>query len=300
MEVVLVSQESLRIIYFSSQGATGTGRVAGLLRQLGHEVSLIVMTPGTERRPSSSYQDVTANPPLPGSLLITSKMAQLPSILSGLDPDLIVVTGFPRLLPPEALALPRLGGINAHPALLPAYRGPDPFFWQFYNGEPAVGLTIHRMDGTFDTGAILAQDSTPVGPEDTPEDVFPRLFALAPPLLVTALAKVIAGDPGTPQDPASASYAPIPTVADRTVDWTRAANQIHNQVRACAGSGALALLGGEERLIHSARLAPEILTSGVEPGAIIFLTESGTVVQTGDGALLITAMEPADGASAQR
>lgn len=289
-----MSQPSLRIVYFSSQGATGTGGVAALLRQLGHEVALVVMTPGTERRPSLAYQDVTANPPLPGSLLITSRMAQLPSLLSGLEPDLILVTGFPRLLPPEVLALPRLGCVNAHPALLPAYRGPDPIFWQFYNGEPELGLTLHRMDGTFDTGAILAQGSAPIGPDETPDDVFPKLFEIAPPLIITALEKVIAGDPGTSQDPARASYAPVPGMDERRVNWNRTAQQIHNQVRACFGSGALAVVGDEERLIHRARLAPEFVTSGVAPGEIILSTEAGALIQTGEGALLIEEMAPAE------
>jgi methionyl-tRNA formyltransferase len=287
-----MSQLSLRIVYFSSQGATGTGLVAGLLRQLGHEIELLVMTPGTARRPSLAYQDVTAHPPLPASLLITSKMARLPRLLAGLAPDLIVVTGFPRLLPLEVLALPRLGCVNVHPAPLPAYRGPDPTFWQFYNGEPDLGLTIHRMDGEFDTGPILAQGSTPIGPDDTPDDVFPRLFEIAPPLIIAALEKVIAGDPGKPQDHTRASYAPIPSMDDRRVDWSRTAQQIHNQIRACFGSGALAVVGGEERLIHRARLAPGIATSGVNPGDIILTTEAGALIQTGEGALLIEEMTP--------
>jgi methionyl-tRNA formyltransferase len=285
-----MGQPSLRIVYFSSQGATGTGMVIGLLRQLGHEVELVVMTPGTARRPSLAYQDVTANPPLPASLLITSKMAQLPRLLAGLEPDLILVTGFPRLIPPEVLALPRLGGVNVHPAPLPAYRGPDPIFWQFYNGEPELGMTIHRMDAAFDTGHILAQGSTPIGPDETPDDVFPRLFEIAPPLVITALEKVIAGDPGEPQDPTRASYAPIPTLDDRRVDWSRTAEQIHNQIRACFGSGALALVSGEERLIHRARPAPEIATAGVDPGEIILTTPAGALIQTGVGALLIEDM----------
>lgn len=289
-----MGQESLRIVYFTSQGATGTGLVAGALRQMGHEIPLIVMTPGTARRPSFAYNDVTAHPPLPATLLITSQMKQLPALLAGLRPDLILVTGFPRLLPPEVLAIPRLGGVNGHPALLPEYRGPDPIFWQFYHGESQIGLTIHRMAGEFDTGPILAQGTAPLGPDDTPEDIYPLLFSIAPPLMQEALDKVIAGDPGTPQDETRASYAPLSTVADRTVDWARTATQIHNQVRACYGSGALATIGGEERMIHRARPATEIIAAGVNPGEIILTTEAGTVVQTGDGALLITEMGPVE------
>jgi methionyl-tRNA formyltransferase len=221
-------------------------------------------------------------------------MKQLTSILVGLAPDLILVTGFPRLLPPEVIAIPRLGAINFHPARLPAYRGPDPFFWQFYNGEPELGLTAHRIDTSFDTGPILAQGAVPIGPDDTPNDIYPRLFEIAGPLMTTALAKVLAGDPGTPQDETRASYAPLPTVADRTVDWSRSAEQIRNQVRACYGSGALATIGGQERMIHRARVEEGIATAGVNPGEIILATEAGTVVQTGDGALLITEMGPAE------
>lgn len=292
-----MSEPALRIAYFTSQGATGTGMLTRLMRQLGHEVVIVVMTPGTTRRPSLAYQDVTANPPLPATLLVTSDMAQAARLLSSLDLDLIVVTGFPRLLPPQMLAVPRLGAVNAHPALLPAYRGPDPIFWQFYNGEPALGLTIHRMDEAFDTGAILAQGSTPIGPDETPDDVFPRLFEIGGPLIAAALAKVIAGDAGTPQDPARASYAPLPTEADRRVDWSRGARQIHDQTRACYGSGALATVGGEELLIHRTRLAPDIATSGVAPGELIFTTEAGILIQTGDGALLLTETAPVEHAA---
>lgn len=289
-----MGQESLRIVYFTSQGATVTGLIAGLLRELGHEIPLIVMTPGTARRPSLAYQDVTAHPPLPATLLITSKMKQLPALLAGLAPDLILVTSFPRLLPPEVLAIPRLGGVNGHPAPLPAYRGPDPIFWQFYHGEPRIGLTMHRMAGEFDTGPILAQGAAPIGPDDTPDDIYPLLYSLAPSLIKEALDKVIAGDPGMPQDEARASYAPLSTVADRTVNWSRTAEQLHNQVRACYGSGALATVGGVERMIHRARLEPSIIAAGVNPGEVILTTEAGTVMQTGDGALLITEMGPVE------
>lgn len=221
-------------------------------------------------------------------------MAQLASLVRGLEPDLIVVTGFPRLIPSETLAIPRLGAINAHPASLPRYRGPDPIFWQFYHGEPELGFTIHRMENEFDTGPVLAQGSTPIGPNDTPDDVFPHLFQIAAPLLTAALEKVIAGDPGAPQDPARASYAPLPTVADRTLDWTRSAQDLHNQTRACYGSGALALIAGEERMVHRTQVEMSIRTAGIAPGETILTTADGVVVQTGDGALLITAMSDVD------
>jgi methionyl-tRNA formyltransferase len=80
-----------------------------------------------------------------------------PNFLSQLNPDLIVVACFPKLLPSSWLAIPKLGCLNLHPSLLPAYRGIAPMFWQFYYGETHTGVTLHFMDDGADTGDIVAQ-----------------------------------------------------------------------------------------------------------------------------------------------
>lgn len=80
-----------------------------------------------------------------------------PTFLSQLNPDLVVVACFPKLLPPSWLAIPKLGCLNLHPSLLPNYRGIAPMFWQFYYGETHTGVTLHFMDEGADTGDIVAQ-----------------------------------------------------------------------------------------------------------------------------------------------
>ena len=73
------------------------------------------------------------------------------------QPDLIIVSCYSKRLPAEIIAIPRLGCYNIHPSLLPAYRGPDPLFWQLKAGEKKLGVTIHRVTETFDSGDILNQ-----------------------------------------------------------------------------------------------------------------------------------------------
>ncbi len=220
-------------------------------------------------------------------VLVTSHIKRLPRLLRGLEPDLIVVTGFPWRLPPELITLPRLGSINTHPALLPKYRGPDPLFWQVMNGEPEVGLTIHRIEPDFDTGPILAQASAPILPDDDLDGIFAKLFSLGPDLFVQALIAVAANDPGRPQPLEGASYAPMHTAADRVLDWTRSAVQLRNQVRAWGPDGALATLEGQQWIVKQAHVADPrpALHPPATPGQVVARGPDGVLVQTGDGLL---------------
>jgi len=91
-----------------------------------------------------------------------SKQHEIIGALHALCPDLFCVAGFPCLLKPEVFSIAPLGCINMHPSLLPAYRGPSPYFWIYYNHEPRTGVTIHRIDAGEDSGDILAQESVEV------------------------------------------------------------------------------------------------------------------------------------------
>jgi methionyl-tRNA formyltransferase len=140
--------------------------------------------------------------------------------LDSLAPDVIVAACFPKRLPREWLERPRLGVLNLHPSLLPAYRGPEPLFWQFRNGETNTGVTLHVMDAGADTGDIVAQAETPF-PDGFSYIEAERLTARAgAQLLINALS----GEPfpRAPQSTPGASYAPFSTVADRRLDlqWT--------------------------------------------------------------------------------
>lgn len=292
---MLPQSQSLRVIYFSSQPAAITNAVAGLLEQAGLKVLLVVTTPGPAARRTEAYKDVVAHHTPGFDVLVTSHMGRLAGMLGSLEPDLIFVTGFPWKLPAEVLSLPRLGSINTHPALLPAYRGPDPLFWQIMNGETRTGLTVHRMDTEFDTGPILAQESMPIGPDDDIDIITERILPLGVSLLPRAIGAVLAGEPGTPQPEEGASYAPLRSEQDRELDWSRAAQQLRNQVRAWGHEGAIGHINGQAWLVRRAHLADAGSGNEAPPGSVVILAPGSTAVQTGDGLLVLEDAVPLAG-----
>jgi methionyl-tRNA formyltransferase len=276
---------SMRIIYFSNQSPEVVNAVIDGLEALGQQVLLLVTTPGTRTRPSTEYQRAVANARRDLDILVTSHMSRLAGMLKSLQPDLIFTTGFTWKLPPELLALPRLGSVNAHPSLLPRYRGPNPLFWHFMNGETQGGLTMHRMDADFDTGPILVQRAIEIAPDDDIDSFFPKLLAAGGPMIPDMLQAVAAGVPGTPQPLEEASYAPLCTDVERWLDWTRPAGQLRNQVRGWGSQGALATIDGQTYLVCRARTV--VSSSTVQPGTILDYTDNTLLVQTGEDALLI-------------
>ena len=83
------------------------------------------------------------------------------------QPDIVVVQTFPHLIPASCLQIPPMGFYNIHPSPLPLYRGPDPIFWQIKNGEQTSGVSLHKMEATFDTGPIFHIESIPLESTDT-------------------------------------------------------------------------------------------------------------------------------------
>jgi len=129
--------------------------------------------------------------------------------------DAIVVACFPAKLPPALLARPRLGGLNVHPSLLPLGRGPAPVFWTLRRGERRTGATVHRLDGGFDTGPIVAQRAVDLPEGIRAPDLERDLMVLGGELLVEALPLLATGQlVPAPQDDARATRAPVPTPAD--------------------------------------------------------------------------------------
>jgi folate-dependent phosphoribosylglycinamide formyltransferase PurN len=197
----------LRIIVFSTLPADGVVAVLNLFKQLGHQVPLIVTTPGPKTRPQYTYRDIVTALPAGQDVLVTSHMNLLAPMLAPLRPDLIFTASFPWRLPADVLALPRLGAVNAHPALLPRHRGPNPLFWTVLSGDTQAGLTFHRMAPAFDTGPILAQSVIEITPEDDVDTLMGSIVAAGAALFPRMLEAVARGEPGLPQPEENASYA---------------------------------------------------------------------------------------------
>ena len=126
--------------------------------------------------------------------------------LRELDPELIVVAAYGKILPSEILDYPVKGCINVHSSLLPKYRGAAPINWAILNGEAVTGVTIMHMAPALDAGDIIAQASTPIGADETAPTLTARLAELGAELLVSAVEAIGAGTAArTPQDEADST-----------------------------------------------------------------------------------------------
>ncbi|MDR3077489.1 MAG: methionyl-tRNA formyltransferase, partial [Planctomycetota bacterium] len=129
--------------------------------------------------------------------------------LSGLAPDLAVVVAYGHLIRKPLLEVPRLGFVNLHASLLPAYRGAAPVPWAIMRGEKESGVTVFQLDERFDTGAILARESLALAPDDTTGTYLEKLAPLGAGIMVQTVVKLEAGRiVSQRQDETVASVAP--------------------------------------------------------------------------------------------
>lgn len=186
----------------------------------------------TDARTAVAVGRVLEAMPAGMDLLLPGTAEGLADSLGGYRLDLLVVYGFNWKLPASALRVPRAGVINVHSSLLPRYRGPAPVLWAIRNGDPEIGLTVHRMDEQFDTGPILAQrGGIPLEEDVSRHTLWQRVSPVLDEVLTVALDKVERGFPGIPQDEAGTSYAGFVEPEFSVVDWSRTSAQVHNQVR---------------------------------------------------------------------
>jgi methionyl-tRNA formyltransferase len=174
--------------------------------------------------------------------------------VAGLQPDLMAVACFPHKFPPELLAIPRYGGVNLHPSLLPAYRGPAPLFWQARQGEPQTGVTLHYLDNGLDTGDIVAQTSFPWPEGIIQAALQSRCAAMGADLLLAAVRQLAATGnlPRRPQSSTGGSYFPEPAAGDCLIPFTWPARRAFNFLRG-ANEWPLAIdLGGERLPVRAA------------------------------------------------
>jgi methionyl-tRNA formyltransferase len=159
-------------------------------------------------------------------VLLPARRSSIAPLLASVEPDLVVCMGFPWKVPPDALAVPRLGWLNGHPSLLPRHRGPLPVAWAIREGDEEIGITFHRMDTELDTGPIVAQRRFALGELQPPETFYPELGPTVGETLGEALERLEAGDEGTPQ-PEGGSYESFFDEDDVWLDLSRPAVEVH-------------------------------------------------------------------------
>ena len=233
-----------------------------VIRDAGHEpVALLTFLDSDGRYGGFDITPMLKEVPPHLDVVMPSKRASIAPLLRGLEPDLVVCMGFPWKIPPDALAVPRLGWLNGHPSLLPRHRGPIPVAWAIRNGDEEYGITFHRMDAELDTGAILAQRRLPIGDFAEPEGLYGRTGPAVMEVLREALDALAAGDEGRPQEEGGV-YESFFTDEDAWLDPAGTAVEAHRLVWAWRFAmshgelrGALVDLGGETVRVLASALA---------------------------------------------
>ncbi|MEM8545519.1 MAG: methionyl-tRNA formyltransferase [Cyanobacteria bacterium P01_H01_bin.119] len=240
--------------------------------------------------------------------------------LRDIGADAFVVVAYGQILSPEILEMPRLGCINAHGSLLPAYRGAAPIQWCLYHGEAETGITTMLMDPGMDTGAMLLKSVLPIRPADHALDLAKSLSALSADLLIKTLQNLEQGTiTPEPQNNAIATYAPLIQKEDYALDWQRSAIALHNQIRGFYPNCTAQFRGEPLKITVTVPLeaiaaanAPPAWQNLIEPAQALssdspvgapgeimaFLKQHGPIVQTGNGLLLLSQVKPS-GKSAQ-
>ncbi len=209
-------------------------------------------------------------------------------VISQLAPEMIVVVAYGKILPKEIIDFPKYGCVNVHASLLPKYRGAAPIQWSILDGNKTTGVTAMYMDVGLDTGDMLMKTELTIGENETADELHDRLSTAGAELIVKV---VHAAEEGTlvrePQNDSESCYAKMLTKEMSKIDFTKSAQEIHNQVRGLnSWPSATAVFNGKKMKIHRTVLADGKGTAGQ------VLSLNPLIVACGEGAVEITELQP--------
>ena len=214
--------------------------------------------------------------------------------LRALAPDIVVTAAFGQILSQALLDVPKMGTVNVHASLLPAYRGAAPINWCILNGETRTGVTTMLTDAGVDTGDMLLRRETDIGETETAAELSVRLSQLGAELLIETLKGYIAGEIApTPQDERLASRQPMLKKEMGLIDWTRSAKEIACQARGLDPwpSAYTDYLGGTLKIYRARPVEGE-----GDPGTVLRSSaKEGLFVACGEGALEVLEMQAPGG-----
>ena len=206
-------------------------------------------------------------------------------IVERLQPELIVVAAYGKILPEDILNAPKYGCINVHSSILPKYRGAAPINWAILNGETVTGVTIMYMAKELDAGDIIRGAETAIAPDEDALTLTNRLAELGAGALLQVVDDLAAGTAlRTPQEHEKHTYAPMLDKTLSPMDFTKSAQVLHDQVRGlipwpCA---TMELCGGTVKVYKTA--VGEM--TDAKAGSIAEAGKKGIAIACGDGKLL--------------
>lgn len=273
----------MRVALFGYQ--TWGYRVLEALLGSDHQVVLVVTHPRSDHAYESIWSDSVEELATGRGIPVLVKNRPDPEVAGRLveaAADVMVACNWRTWIPPEVFGAPRLGTLNIHDSLLPKYAGFAPLNWAIINGETEVGVTAHVMDDRLDRGDIILQWNVPLGPRDTTTDMFHATVEMMGRITLEALGHLEHGTgERAPQDLERATFFHKRSVQDSLIDWTWAAGDIVNLVRAQSDPYPNAFTFYESQRLRVLRASVSRQRCGGTAGRIFARADDGVLVVCG-------------------
>lgn len=224
--------------------------------------------------------------------------------IKSLNPDVICVVAYGKILPKELLEMPKFGCINVHGSLLPKYRGAAPIQWAVINGDKTTGITTMYMDEGMDTGDMILKEEVTIGEDETTGELWERLSKIGGKLLVQTLKLVEEEKAERRKQEDNFTKAPMLSKEMANINWeNQTAEQIKNLIRGLNPiMGAYSFLNGKKVKFWKAKVLSEeeLLTQfkelqeykyklrDIQPGTIMFAEpKNGLFIKAKEGILKV-------------
>lgn len=261
----------------------------------GHEILAVVTNPD---RPKGRGMKMVASPVKEFAVSKNLKIYQPEKVrknvefieeIKKLEPDVICVVAYGKILPKEILEIPKLGCINVHGSLLPKYRGAAPIQWAVINGEKVTGVTTMYMDVGMDTGDMILKEKTEIAPDETTGELWDRLAKIGADLLVKTLEQI--ENKTAPRIPQGEDFSMAPMLDKEMskIDWeSKTAQEIKNLVRGLNPiMGTYAYLNGKKIKIWKVDVV-EAYNENVKNGTVLKSdSKDGLYIKAKDGVIKV-------------
>ena len=280
----------MRIVYMGTPDIAKT--CLQRICEAGHEVVGVYTKPDTPKNRGmkmtmSPVKEYALSRGIPVFQPVTFKDETVVEELRALQPDLIVVVAYGKVLPASVLDMPPYGCVNMHASILPELRGAGPVQWSILNHCKETGVTAMYMSAGLDAGDMIEVRRTPIAPMETGAELMDRLAVIAAELSCDTIDSIAAGTmTRTPQNPEDATYAPMLTKALCPIDWNQSARAIHDKVRGLIPWPATSTdaFSAEPVKVFSVTETGE--STGKAPGTVLAAGKAGIDVACGDGKVL--------------
>ncbi len=278
----------MRIIFMGTPDFAVT--ILKRLIEDGHSIEVVFSQPD---RPKGRGKKMQAPPVAEfakqnGLLLqqpLSIKTPDIEKMFQDINPDVVVVAAYGKIIPDNLLSIPKYGFLNVHASLLPKYRGAAPIQWALRNGDAKTGVSIMQLESGLDEGPVFKMAEIAIRPEWNKKDLFDALAILGAACLTETLNELSVLTP-IPQNHQEATYAPMFGKKDGCIDFSMAAEDIVNLNRSLMPDDCIYTFINNKRIaFKSVSVSDNIDIEQELPGTVINVSKHALLVATGNGVL---------------